>query len=337
MTRFGYTLMTEQSGPKELVRYAVSAEERGFDFVVCSDHFTPWLASQGHAPNAWAVLGAVANATEQADLYSYVTCPTMRYHPAVVAQQAATVQILADGRFTLGLGSGENLNEHVVTAGWPPVRRRQQMLSEAIDIIRALLGGETVSWEGKYFHLDRAKLWDLPEIPVGLGVAAAGQLAIAAFATRSDHLIAVQPDRSIVQGWHAARQAAGLAGGGRVVGQLPVCWDPDREVAIRRAHQQFRWFGGGWQVNADLPTPAAFAAATQFVRPEDVAESIPCGPDLEPIVEAVRAYWEAGFTDVAVIQIGGESQDRFLAEAAEPLLAALRAASGQRLTRSSAG
>ncbi len=128
MTRFGYTLMTEQSGPKELVRYAVSAERAGFDFEVSSDHYFPWLSSQGHAPYAWSVLGAVAHATERVELFTYVTCPTMRYHPAVVAQKAATLQILADGRFTLGLGSGENLNEHVVGQRWPTVARRQDML-----------------------------------------------------------------------------------------------------------------------------------------------------------------------------------------------------------------
>ena len=126
--RIGYTLMTEQSGPKELVRYAISAEQAGFDFEVSSDHFSPWLVSQGHAPNAWTLLGAVAHATERVDLYTYVTCPTMRYHPAVVAQQAATLQILTDGRFTLGLGSGENLNEHVVGKGWPtPTCRRRRL------------------------------------------------------------------------------------------------------------------------------------------------------------------------------------------------------------------
>src|SRR5690242_18508538 len=138
MTRFGYTLMTEQSGPKDLVRYAVSAEGAGFDFEVSSDHYFPWLAAQGHAPYAWSVLGAVAQATERVELFTYVTCPTMRYHPAVVAQKAATLQILADGRFTLGLGSGENLNEHVVGGRWPTVSRRQQMLKEAIQIIRAV-------------------------------------------------------------------------------------------------------------------------------------------------------------------------------------------------------
>lgn len=324
MTRFGYTLLTEQSGPKDLLRYAVSAEELGFDFEVCSDHFTPWLLSQGHAPNAWTVLGAVAQVTQRVDLYSYVTCPTMRYHPAVVAQQAATVQLISDGRFILGLGSGENLNEHVIGRGWPAVRQRQDMLAEAIEIIRALFSGETVGFRGEYFQVDLARLWDLSEVPVGVAVAMAGKLAIGKLATRADHLIAVQPDGALVHAWHSARQAAGLAGGGRVVGQVPVCWDPDRDTAVQRAHQQFRWFGGGWQVNAELPTPAAFVGATRFVRPEDVAASIPCGPDLDAIVEAVRAYWTAGFTDVALVQIGGDAQEGFLKEAAEPLLAALR-------------
>lgn len=325
MTRFGYTLMTEQNGPKDLVRYAVSAEEHGFDFEVCSDHFSPWLSAQGHAPNAWVTLGAVAQATERVDLYSYVTCPTMRYHPAIVAQQAATVQILADGRFTLGLGSGENLNEHVVGRGWPNVKRRHDMLGEAIEIIRALLRGELVDWRGEYFQVDSARLWDRPEVPVDIAGAMAGKKAIGKFATVVDHLIAVQPDAALVHGWHVARQAAGLAGSGRVVGQVPVCWDTDRDAAIARAHGQFRWFGGGWAVNADLPTTAGFAAATQFVRPEDVAANIPCGPDLDAIVDAVRPYWEAGFTEIALIQIGGQAQEQFLKQAAEPLLAELRA------------
>ena len=327
MTNFGYTLMTEQCGPKDLVRHAVSAEELGFDFEVCSDHFSPWLTSQGHAPNAWAVLGAVAQVTDKVHLYSYVTCPTMRYHPAVVAQQAATVQIMADGRFTLGLGSGENLNEHVVGQGWPAIERRQEMLREGIEIIRELFGGRLVNWRGEYFQVDSARLWDLPEVPVGIALAMGGKKAIEKFAKLADHLVAVQPDSGLVDGWHGAREAAGLPGG-RVVGQIPVCWDPDRDAAIERAHDQFRWFAGGWAVNADLPTPAAFAGATQFVRPEDVAESIPCGPDLDAIVDAVRPYWEAGFTDIAVIQIGGESQELFFKEAAGPLLEALRSASG---------
>jgi G6PDH family F420-dependent oxidoreductase len=309
------------------VHNAAAAEEAGFDFEVCSDHYFPWLPSQGHAPNAWAVLGAVAQATEKVDLYSYVTFPTMRYHPAVVAQQAATVQLLADGRFILGLGSGENLNEHVVGQGWPTAKRRQEMLREAIEIIRALFGGKMVNWRGDYFQVDSARLWDMPENSVDVAVAMGGKKATRQLAAQCEHLIATEPDGSLVEAWHSARQAAGLADSGRVIGQLPVCWDRDRDAAVERAHDQFRWFAGGWGVNADLPTPAAFEAATHFIRPDDVAAGIPCGPDLDAIVESVRPYWEAGFTDITLVQAGGQHQHPFLKEAAQPLLAALRDAS----------
>ena len=324
MTRFGYTLMTEQSGPKDLVRYAVSAERAGFDFEVSSDHYFPWLASQGHAPYAWSVLGAVAHATERVELFTYVTCPTMRYHPAVVAQKAATLQILADGRFTLGLGSGENLNEHVVGKRWPTVARRQEMLKEAIQIIRELFSGELVDWKGEYFEVDSARIWDLPEVPVAIATAVSGERSVGMFAPLSDHLIAVEPNKDLVDAWHDARRATGLPGDVRVVGQIPICWDPDKDAAIQRAHDQFRWFGGGWAVNADLPTTAGFEGATQFVQHEHVAESIPCGPDLDAIVDAVREYWEAGFTDIALVQIGDHNQDLFLKEAAGALLEKLR-------------
>jgi G6PDH family F420-dependent oxidoreductase len=326
MTRFGYTLMTEQSGPKQLVDYAVSAEHLGFDFEVSSDHYSPWLAAQGHAPNAWAVLGAVAHATERVELMTYVTCPTIRYHPAVVAQQAATVQILADGRFTLGVGSGENLNEHVVGHRWPTVKRRQDMLREAIQIIRELFTGEVVDWKGDYFEVDSARLWDVPEVPVAIAAAVSGQRSVQTFSPLADHLIAVEPDKDLVDGWHGARKATGLPRESRVIGQIPICWDSDEATAVARAHEQFRWFAGGWAVNSDLPTTAGFAGATQFVRPEDVASSIPCGPDLDAIVDAVSKYWEAGFTDIALVQVGDEGQDRFLKEAAHPLLEKLRSA-----------
>ena len=324
MTRYGYTLMTEQSGPKELVEYAVSAENVGFDFEVSSDHFSPWLSSQGHAPNAWTMLGAVAHATNRVELFTYVTCPTMRYHPAIVAQQAATLQILADGRFTLGLGSGENLNEHVVGKGWPTVARRLDMLQEAIHVIRELFTGEMVDWRGDYFEVDSARLWDVPEIPVPIAAAVSGDRSVEAFATIADHLIAVQPDKDVVDAWHQARKGTGLPGDVRVIGQLPISWDPDYDTAVARAHDQFRWFAGGWAVNADLPTTAGFAGATQFVTPENTASAIPCGPDLDAIVDAVREYEAAGFTDIALVQVGDEGQARFLDEAAEPLLAKLR-------------
>ena len=324
MTRFGYTLMTEQSGPRELVRYAQAAEYAGFDFEVMSDHYSPWLTEQGHAPYAWATLGAVAQATETVGLMTYVTCPTMRYHPAVVAQKAATLQILSEGRFTLGLGSGENLNEHVVGEGWPAIQTRQAMFREAVEIIRELREGGLVDYRGDYFEVDSARLWDLPDEGIPLALAVAGDRAIENFAPLGDHLVGVEPNGELIEKWNAVQGAPRIGEGARAIGQIPICWDPDEDTAVKRAHEQFRWFGGGWSVNADLPTPAGFAAATQFVRPEDVAEAIPCGPDLDKAAEAIREYVDAGFTDVAIVQIGDEGQDRFLEEAAGPLLAKVR-------------
>ncbi len=322
--RFGYTLMTEQSGPRELVGYAVDAERVGFDFEVCSDHYSPWLTSQGHAPYAWTVLGAVAQATERVELATYVTCPIQRYHPAVVAQKAATLQLLSEGRFILGLGSGENLNEHVTGEGWPPVDQRQDMLAEAAEVIRELFSGDLTTWEGDYYRVDSARLWDAPDDGVPIAIAVSGEKSIARFAPLANHLVAVEPDADLIQAWD--REHPG--GKSRKIGQVPICWDPDRERAIAKAHDQFRWFAGGWAVNADLPTPAGFEGASQFVRPEDVAESIACGPDLDELVAAVQPYWQAGFTDIAVVQVGDEGQQRFLDEAAGPLLEKLRTAAG---------
>ncbi len=320
MPRYGYTLMTEQSGPRELVGYAAAAEWAGFDFEVMSDHYFPWLAEQGHAGYAWSMLGAASQVTDRVELMTYVTCPIMRYHPAVVAQKAATVGILSDGRFTLGVGAGENLNEHVVGRGWPPVNVRHEMLTEAVSILKQLFGGEYVSYAGQHYRVDSARLWDLPDEPVQIGVAVSGPQSVARFAPLADHLIAVEPEASLVDGWDRA------AGNGRArkIGQLPVCWDRSRDRAVERAHREFRWFGGGWKVNSELPGPAGFAGATQYVRPEDVAGSIPCGPDVEAIVDSVRAFEKAGFTDVAVVQIGDEGQQDFLRFAGEELLPALR-------------
>src|SRR6476620_832232 len=180
--------MTEQNGPRELVDAAVRAEDAGFDLLVSSDHYSPWLTEQGHAPYAWTVLGAVAHATSRVDLMTYVTCPTLRYHPAVVAQKAATVQLLADGRFTLGLGSGENLNEHVVGEGWPTIKVRQAMLAEAVGIIRELHTGELVDHAGEFFEVDSARIWDLPDDGVPLAVAVSGEASISTLAPMADHL-----------------------------------------------------------------------------------------------------------------------------------------------------
>jgi len=322
MTRYGYTLMTEQSGPKALVDYAVRAEQVGFDFEVSSDHYSPWLASQGHAPYAWTVLGAVAHATSRVELMTYVTAPIQRYHPAVVAQKAATLQLLSDGRFTLGLGSGENLNEHITGEGWLPVDQRQEMLVEAATIIRELLTGELTTWEGSYFRVDSARVWDAPEGGVPIGIAVAGQKGIDRFSRLAEHLVTTEPDAELLQAWDQAKGH----GNSRKIGQIPICWGTDEQQAVAKAHDQFRWFAGGWAVNADLPTPHGFAGASQFVRPEDVAQQIPCGPDLDAIAAAVAPFREAGFTDIALVQVGDEGQTEFLEQAAGPLLEKLRAA-----------
>jgi G6PDH family F420-dependent oxidoreductase len=319
MHRFGYTLMTEQAGPRELVRHAHGAERAGFDFEVMSDHYFPWLDEQGHAPNAWATLGAVTQSTERVELMTYVTCPIMRYHPAVVAQQAATVQLLSGNRFTLGLGAGENLNEHVVGRGWPPVNVRHEMLVEAVEIISALFDGGHVNFAGDHFRVDSAKLWDLPDVRVPIAVAVSGDQSVHRFAPLADAMIAVEPTAELCEEWDRTGKQ-----GTRKIAQLPVCWDADRDAAITRAHEQFRWFAGGWKVNAELPGPAGFAAATQFVTKDDVAENIPCGDDPDAIAAAVKPFLDAGFTDVALVGIGGDHQDEFLAAAKERILPALR-------------
>jgi G6PDH family F420-dependent oxidoreductase len=321
-TRYGYTLMTEQSGPREIVRYAAAAERAGFDFEVMSDHISPWLDEQGHAAYAWSMLGAVTQVTDRVELMTYVTAPIMRYHPVVVAQKAATIGLLSEGRFILGLGAGENLNEHVVGRGWPPVNVRHEMFGEAVEIISQLFDGGYVNYAGDHYRVDSAKIWDLPEPRVPIAVAVSGDQSIEKFAPLADHLVAVEPKADLVETWDAAVGA----GSSRKIGQIPISWDPDRDKAIERAHQQFRWFGGGWKVNAELPGTSGFAGATQFVRSEDVAESIPCGPDVQAIVDAVGEYTKAGFTDVAVVQIGDESQEDFLAFAEKDLLPALRSA-----------
>ena len=325
MAGVGYTLMTEQAGPADLVRWASRAEQTGFGLLVSSDHYFPWVDEMAHAPNAWVTLGAVAQATERAELMTYVTCPTMRYHPAVVAQQAATLGVLSEGRFTLGLGAGEALNEHVAVSAWPNADQRQEMLVEAVTIIRALFDGGYVNFGGEYYDVDAAKLWDLPERPVPLGIAVSGQQSCELFAPMADVMIAVEPEESLAKWWDGASGRPPS----RKVGQMPICWGPDRDQCVRRAHELFRWFGSGWKVNAELPGTSAFAAASQFVRPEDVAGSIPCGDSVEAVVKAASAYWAAGFTDLALVQIGGTEpeQDRFF-QAAPELIMALKESAG---------
>ncbi|MEU3535779.1 LLM class F420-dependent oxidoreductase [Streptomyces murinus] len=323
MVRIGYTMMTEQAGPRELVEHVVGAEEAGFDFSVISDHYFPWLRAQGHSSYAWSVLGAAAQATSRIPLMTYVTCPIRRYHPAVVAQKAATVQLLSEGRFRLGLGAGENLNEHVVGGGWPPVDVRHEMLEEAVEIIRALFGGEHVTHHGRHYQVESAKLWDVPEQPPPIGIAVSGEQSCRLAGRLGDLVIATEPRPELLSAFdrHGGR-------GKPRVGQLPVSYDPDRDTAVKRAHAQFRWFGLGWKVNAELPHPDSFESATRFVTPDDVAAALPCGDDPDAFVEAVRPYARAGFEELALVQIGGDTQPEFLRWSAKTLLPALREAFG---------
>jgi G6PDH family F420-dependent oxidoreductase len=318
MVTVGYTLMCEQAGPKQLVEHAVRAEDAGFDLAVISDHYYPWLESQGHSPYAWSVLGAVAQATSRMALMSFVTCPTRRYHPAVIAQKAATVGLLSDGRFTLGLGAGENLNEHVVGA-WPHVQQRHEMFEEALQIIRPLLDGETLTYSGDHFEVPEAYLWDRPDHPVPMAVAASGPSSCDLAGEYADGVIATEPDAHVIELFDRA------GGGGKPrYGQVAICYGADEAECRKIAYEQFRWFGLDWKVNANLPGPEAVTSATQFVREEDVAASIPCGPDTAAHVAAFSRFVEAGFTHVAVVQVGGESQPLFLDWAREELVPRLR-------------
>jgi len=232
--------------------------------------------------------------------------------------------VLSDGRFTLGLGSGENLNEHVVGGGWPAADVRQEMLVEALHIIRDLFDGNGyTNFRGEHFDVESAKLWDLPEQRVPIGIAVSGKQSCEIAGELADLMIAVEPSAELGEYF----DAAGGAGKPRV-GQLPISFDTDKAAAVARAHTLFRWFGLGWKVNAELPGPPAFDAASQFVREEDVDSAIPCGDDVDAVLEAARPYADAGFTHLALVQIGGDQQAPFLEWSRTSLMPAWREAFG---------
>jgi G6PDH family F420-dependent oxidoreductase len=303
MIKIGYTMMCEQRSPKELVNDLVLAERAGFDFSVISDHYHPWIEAQGHAGFAWSILGAAAQATERIGLMTYVTCPLIRYHPALVAQMAATVSLLSDGRFRLGLGSGEALNEHVVGEGYPAIDIRHEMLEEAVEIIRELFSGDYVTFRGIHFDVEGARLFDCPDTPPEIGIAAGGPRASEIAGQIGDILITTEPKADLVQTFAAA------GGEGKpVVGQASVCWGPDEAAARKLAHEQFAWSLGGWKIQSELPNCVNFEAYTKVVSEDQVAEAIPSGPNIEKIVDTVRKYVDAGFTELALNQIGPEQE-----------------------------
>ena len=301
--QYGYSLMCELYHPDDLLAQAVRAEEAGFDFLTISDHFHPWLYSHEHSPYAWSVLGALAVKTNRVDLVSLVTCPTIRYHPAIVAQKAATVAAMSGGRFQFGLGAGENLNEHVVGQGWPPAHVRHEMLEEAIDVMRALWSGGYHSHEGKHYTVHDARIFTLPAEPPPVHVAVSGKRSIELAARTSAGMIAVQPDAKLVGTFDDA------TGGGRPkYGQVAISVDADEARARKLAHERFRFSAPGWKVMAELPNPINFEAATRHLREEDVAKNMPCGPDAARHADAINRWTRAGFDRVAVVQVGEPDQ-----------------------------
>jgi G6PDH family F420-dependent oxidoreductase len=305
MTSYGYKLMSEEHGPLDLVRNAARAEEVGFDFVAISDHYNPWLTSQGHSPAAWTVLGAIAARTQRVGLVTAVTCPTLRYHPATVAQSAATLALLSDGRFTLGLGAGESLNEHVVGQGWPAPRERQDMLFEAVEIIQILFEGKELSFDGVHYSIDRAKLWDVPKTPPLIAVAAGGPRAARLAGEKAVGLFATDAQPGLVKAWKEG------GGKGPRYAEVGLCYARDEQTALRIAKERMRFSLLGWKVMPELAMPENFEAAANLVHDEDIAKQIACGPDPERHVAAVRKYVEAGFDHIVLLG-GGPDQASFL-------------------------
>jgi G6PDH family F420-dependent oxidoreductase len=314
--QIGYKLMTEAFGPKEIVRQGVAAEAAGFDFVELSDHFHPWLDVQGHSAFTWSMLGAIAERTDRVGLATGVTCPTIRYHPAVVAQAAATVALLSDGRFTLGLGSGERLNEHVVGRDYPAVAQRHAMLREAIDIIRLLWSGGYQSYDGRYLCLEDARVFDLPETLPLIAVAASGGPSARLAAECGDALFATEPKAGIVEAYVAA------GGDGPRYAEIPLAYADDEATAAREVLRTTRWALTGWKVMSELPNPVNFDAASATVTEQDVVERFACGPDPARHLAVADEFLDAGFDRLALLNVGPDPDaflDFFRTELAEPL------------------
>lgn len=317
MLKLGYKLMAEEHGPGALVRNTQRAEQAGFDFAAISDHFSPWIEEQGHSPFAWSILGAAAQATSRIGLMTSVTCPIMRYHPAIVAQAAATLGVLSNDRFTLGLGAGERLNEHVVGAGWPGRVERHERLSEAADIIQGLLAGDLQNYRGKYFRLDHARLFDRPAAKPVVAMAAGGTEAARLAGRKADGLVATEARSDLIEAFIDA------GGSGPRYAEVALCYAEREEDARRIAHHYFRWSVTGWPVQAELPDTEGFAAATKTVSPEAVAEVVSCGPSPDRHLEAIDRYVQAGYDHLILLQIGPD-QDGFFDLFQRTLVPALR-------------
>ncbi len=263
MTKLGYTLSSEEHGPTDLVTNAQRAEALGFDFVSISDHFHPWVSEQGHSPFVWAVLGAIAQATDRIEVGTGVTCPIVRLHPAIVAHAVATTSLLFDGRFFLGVGTGEALNEHVLGHRWPPAPVRLQMLEEAVAILRAMFDGETFDHRGDFYEVENAKLFDAPDAPVPIIVSGFGPEAAELAGRIGDGYWGHSPDPELMQAFEKA------GGDGPRYAQLNLCWAPSVEEARETVHRVWPNTGVPGQLVQDLPTVTHFEAAAELVTEED--------------------------------------------------------------------
>ncbi len=306
MTEIGYALSSEEHRPDALIASAKRAEEVGFTFASISDHFHPWTSKQGEAPFAWSVLGALARETSAIRFGTGVTCPLIRIHPAIVAQAAATVASMMPGRFFLGVGTGENLNEHVVGKGWPPADVRLDMLEEAVGMIRALWSGEDTTKRGDHFTVEQARIYTMPDEPPPIYVAAAAQTSAEIAGRIGDGLICTRPDADIVKTFDSKRADAAPK-----IGMLHVCWAASEAEAKHTAHEWWPNAAIKGELGQELPLPRHFEQAAGTVREEDVAEAIVCGPDADRHVDAILEYVRAGFDHVYVHQIGPDQEGFF--------------------------
>ena len=314
---FGYTLSSEERPPRELVANARRAEELGFDFLSISDHFHPWVSAQGHSPFVWSVLGAIAASTDGIPIGTGVTCPTTRIHPVIIAQASATASLLSSGRFFLGVGTGEALNEHVLGHRWPRPEVRLRMLDEAVEIIRELWTGETVDHAGEFYEVENARLFDAPEEPPQIIVSGFGAKSIELAAQIGDGYWGNSPD--------GVEQFESYGGSGSKYAQLSLCWAEDAAEARRTVHEIWPNTGISGQLSQDLPTWTHFEQAAQLVTEDDATSSLPCGPDVEPVLESVRQYLDAGYDHLYFHQIGRDQEGffRFWSDTLQPALAEL--------------
>jgi G6PDH family F420-dependent oxidoreductase len=312
----GYWLSSEEHAPRDLVASARAAEEAGLSYAVISDHFHPWIDAQGQSSFVWSVVGAIATATERITIGTGVTCPLIRVHPAIVAQAGATAACLLPGRFFLGVGTGENLNEHVTGAKWPAPDARLQMLEEAVGVIRMLWEGGYQTHRGKHYTVEQARLYTLPDEPPPIVVAAAQENAAELAGRVGDGYMNVAPDADALKIYERS------GGGGPKHGKVTGCWAADRNKALQQAYESWPNMGLGGSLSQELALPRDFEAAAKTVRPEDIEDSLALGDDPQPWVEQIRKFADAGFTHVALHHIGEDQQGfiRFVQEEITPSL-----------------